>query len=280
MTHDLNGKVAFVTGGGRGQGRAHALAFARAGAKVAFCDFTGSFDHLAYPVNRPGDIAETERLVEAEGGECLALEADVRSLPEVQSAVDQVLDRWGRVDVAVANAGIDSYAPVQEMTAQQWQDIIDVNLTGVFNTIRAVSPQMIEQRSGSIIGISSSVGKLGTANNPAYITSKWGVIGLVKAAAVDLGPHFVRVNAVCPGYIATEMINNGTLPPMFFPGNPDATEDDVTDYVNWTVHTIPAGRLDSEEVSHAVLFLASDEARYISGSSIDVNAGWSARFTG
>ncbi|NIH82248.1 mycofactocin-coupled SDR family oxidoreductase [Amycolatopsis viridis] len=279
MTYNLDGKVAFVTGGGRGQGRSHALAFARAGAKVAFCDFTGSFDHTAYAINRPGDIAETEKLVKAAGGECLAIEADVRSLPEMERAVGEIVERWGRLDIAVANAGIDSYTPVQAMTAQQWQDTIDVNLTGVFNTIRAVSPRMVEQRSGSIVGISSSVGKVGTANNPAYIASKWGVIGLVKAAAVDLGPHFVRVNAVCPGYISTEMINNGTLPPMFFPDNPDATEDDVTSYVNWAVHTIPAGRLDSEEVSNAVLFLSSDQSRYISGSTIDVNAGWSARFT-
>ncbi|MFC5947453.1 mycofactocin-coupled SDR family oxidoreductase [Pseudonocardia lutea] len=275
----MEGKVALVTGAGRGQGRAHAVALAREGADIVAVDFNGTFDHVAYSVNHPGDLAETTRLVEATSRRCLPVECDVRSVEGMRAAVARTLAELGRIDVAVANAGIDSYAPVHEMTPEQWRDIVDVNLTGVFNTLSAVAPHMIERRRGSIIGISSSVGRLGAGNNAAYCAAKWGVIGLVKSAAIDLGPHLVRVNAVCPGYISTGMIDNGLLPPLFFPHEEAPTEEMVDQVVNERYHFIPAGRLAPEEVSAAVVFLASDEARYISGSTVDVNAGWSAAYS-
>jgi SDR family mycofactocin-dependent oxidoreductase len=275
----MNGKVALVTGAGRGQGRAHAVALAREGADVIICDFHGTFDHVEYSINDPDDLEETKRLVEGEGSKCLSFISDVRILDDLQAVVAESVSELGRIDVAVANAGIDSYAQVHQMAAEQWRDIIDVNLTGAFNTVRAVAPHMVENRRGSIIAISSSVGRLGAGNNAAYCASKWGVIGLVKSAAIDLGPHMIRVNAVCPGYISTGMIDNGLLPPLFFPHDDNPTEEMVDGVVNERFHFMPVGRLAPEEVSAAVVFLASDDARYISGSTVDVNAGWSAAYS-
>jgi SDR family mycofactocin-dependent oxidoreductase len=275
----LTGRVALVTGAGRGQGRSHAVALAREGADVVICDVNLGYKHAGYTINRPGDLAETARLVEQEDRRCLTFDANVRDFDAMQAMVDSAIGELGRLDVVVANAGIDSYAPVQEMSSEQWHDVVDTNLTGVFNTIRAAAPVMVTARTGSIVAISSAVGRIGSGNNAAYSAAKWGVIGLVKSAAIDLGPHFVRVNAVCPGYISTEMINNDLLPPLFFPHTEAPTNAMVDNVINERFHFIPVGRLPAEEVSNAVVFLASDESRFISGSTIDVSAGWSASWT-
>ena len=275
----LYGKVALVTGGGRGQGRAHAVALAQAGADIVICDVNRTFPHLAYAPNRPGDMAETVAAVEALGRRAAYHDCDVRDLDALTQVAGTTVDRFGRLDVVVANAGIDSYAPVHEMSAEQWKDITDVNLTGVFNTIRATAPHLVERGGGSIVTISSAVGKIGVGNNPAYVAAKWGVIGLTKSAAIDLGRFGVRVNAVCPGYVSTEMIDNGTLPPLFFPDAVEPTEEMVDQIIRERFTQLPVARLEPEEVSRAVVFLATDDSRYISGTTIDVTAGWSASFT-
>lgn len=277
---ELSGKVALVTGGGRGQGRSHAVAFAEAGATVAICDVVEQDPAIPYPTGRPGDLDETVRLVEKAGGRCLAEVVDVRSLADVTAFTDRVVAELGSLDVLVAQAGVLAPAPIQDMTAESWNSVVDVCLTGVFNTIRAGAPHMIAQNSGRIIATSSGQGRTGAANMANYIAAKWGVIGLVKSAAMDLGPYNITVNAVLPGNIDTPMVRNAELRALFNPDLEDPTDEDLDRKIielGW--HTLPVGLIDPVEVSHAVLFLASDRAKYVSGGTIDVSAGWAAHHT-
>jgi SDR family mycofactocin-dependent oxidoreductase len=275
----LDGKVAIVTGAGRGQGRAHAVALAREGADVVACGIEKDLPALKFTLWRPGDLDETVRLVKAEGRSAISVPADVGSYEDMEEVVNQAISAFGRVDIMVANAGIVAYNAVQDMTKAEWDVAIHVLLTGVFNSLRVVAPYFVEQQSGRFIATSSAVGKMGTAHNANYNAAKWGVIGFVKSAAIDLGRFNVTVNAICPGYVGTELLNNDLTPPLFFPDHPAPTMDMVDEWIRAHHHILPVGRLDPSEISRAVVFLASDDARYITGSTIDVSAGMSAMTT-
>ncbi len=275
----LDGKVAFITGGGRGQGRSHALTFAREGADIAFCDFNEQLATVPYSMNSEGDIEETQRLVEEQDRRCVAMQADVRDAEQVEAAVAKTIAELGKIDILCANAGMWAPSHLVDTSDELWHDTIETNLSGAFYVLRAVGRHMRERGEGRIVMTSSMCGRQGTENLGAYCAAKWGVIGLVKTAAMELGPHNVAVNAVCPTFVDTGMINHDHYNRMFRPDLDDPTRETSEEIVR-TLHKLPVASYPPEEISNAVLFLASDQARYVSGSALDVSAGksweWSA----
>jgi SDR family mycofactocin-dependent oxidoreductase len=276
----FDGRVAFITGGARGQGRSHAVALAREGADIVICDWFGGLDTIRYPLPERGDMEQTVKLVEAEGRRCLAAEADVRDLEALEALVTQATEEFGRIDIACANAGVatTSGLPVHEMTAASWRQVIDINLTGVFNTIHAVAPGMVERRYGRIIATASMMGRTGGPHVAGYASSKWGVIGLVKSAAHDLAQFGVTVNAIAPGNVDTPMIQNEAIRKLMRPELEHPTREDAAAAFQ-RLHVIPIPWLDAEEISRGVLYLAAEEARGISGTVMSIDAGASARVT-
>jgi SDR family mycofactocin-dependent oxidoreductase len=275
----FDGKVVLVTGGARGQGRSHALAFAREGADVAFCDIASQMDSVPYRMARPEDVDETVKLVEELDRRCVAVRADVRDQGQVQVFVDQARTELGRVDVLLANAGIFSFSTIAEMTEDVWQEMIDVNLTGVYHAMRAVLPIMIEQGYGRIIATSSTAGKMGYPNVGHYAATKWGVIGLVKSVAQEVGGNGITVNAVCPTSVDTDMIQNEAAYRLFLPDAVNPTREDAAPAFQ-TLNPIPVPWIEPVDISNAMLFLASDEARYITGETLAVAAGSTATNAG
>ncbi len=275
----LDGRVALVTGGARGQGRSHAVALAREGARVVVCDACADIASIEYPMATRTDLDETAKLVAAEGQECLALEADVRELEAIDVVVAEATEMFGGVDILVANAGVSLGVPVQATSAAQWSDVIDINLTGVFNAIRAVSAGMIERRYGRIVGISSMMGRRATSNIAAYTASKWGVIGLVKAAACDLAPHGITVNAIAPGTVDTPMVQNDHLYRVVRPDLESPGPDDVAPFLAM-LNPQNEAWFPAEEITRAVLFLVEEGARSITGAVLSVDSGAAAWFTG
>ena len=273
----LDGKVALITGGARGQGRAHALALARLGCDIAACDIAGTppATTVPYPLAEPADLAETKRLVEQTGRRCLTTVTDVRESRDVQAAVDATLAAFGRIDILVANAGICSFSPVPDLTDEMWDEMIATNLTGAFKTVRAVVPTMVGQGTGRIIATASMAGRMGMANLAHYAAAKWGVIGLIKSVALEVAPHGVTANVVCPATVDTAMVHNPAMYGLFCPGQPDAARHDV-EPIYRRMNPMREPWLDPSDIAEAVAFLASDGARYISGSTLEVSMGGSA----
>jgi 3-oxoacyl-[acyl-carrier protein] reductase len=241
----LVGKVAIITGGGRGIGQATAIKFAQEGARVAVCD-----------VDEESAI-DTARIIERREGEAMAFRVDVTDKLSIQAMVEAVHARYGRIDVLVNNAGIVADAQLKKMTDEQFDRVIDINLKGTYNCTKAVVDVMLEQQSGVILNASSIVGLYGNFGQTNYAASKFGVIGMVKTWARELGKRGIRANAVCPGFVSTSIIN--TIP------------DKVIDAMETKV---PLGRLGKpEEIANAYAFLASDEASYINGAVLEVSGG-------
>ncbi len=278
VTKPFEGRVAVITGGARGQGRSHALEFARLGADIAVSDLCHDLDSVGYPLGTEDDLAETVRLVEAEGRRCVSSVTDVRDLDATIAFVEEAHGELGSVDILVANAGINALGSICSMSASEWSETIDTNLTGVFNAMRAASPFMRRQRWGRIIGVSSMMGRSSNPGIPAYVASKWGVIGLVKSVAFELAAFGVTVNAVAPGNVSTPMIHNDVLYGLMRPDLEHPTREDVEPGMT-ALHVQPVPWLEPEEITAAVVFLASEGARHITGSVIDIDAGASARFT-
>ena len=274
----LDGQVALVTGGARGQGRSHAVALAREGADVALLDLCEDVRSVDYPLATPADLDETTRLVEKEGRRCLAITADVRDLAQVESATTRTVEELGRLDVLIANAGVSAGAPIQTAAADQWRDVIAINLGGVFNSMRAAAPVMISQRYGRIVAISSMMGRGTTGGMGAYTASKWGVIGLVKSAAQDLAGFGVTVNVIAPGTVDTPMVRNDSLIRKVRPDLENPTMEDAEKFLG-LLHVQPQALIDPAEISAAVLFLVGPGAAHMTGAVLDVSAGASARVT-
>jgi 3-oxoacyl-[acyl-carrier protein] reductase len=238
-------KVAIITGAGRGIGQATALKFASEGAKVVVCDVS------------PEWIEDTVEQVGRMGGAAMGRTADVRSLPALRTMVDAVVACWGRVDCLVNNAGIVMDSQLKNMTEEQFDNVIDINLKGVYNCTRAVVDTMLKQQSGVILNASSIVGIYGNFGQTNYAASKFGVIGMMKTWARELGRKGIRANAVCPGFVETAIIKS--VPQRVI----RALEERV-----------PLGRLAKpEEIANVFAFLASDEASYINGAVIEVSGG-------
>ncbi|BBX93235.1 mycofactocin-coupled SDR family oxidoreductase [Mycolicibacterium boenickei] len=264
----LAGKVAFITGAARGQGRAEALRLAADGADIIAIDLCDQIDSVPYPLATRDDLAATVKLVEETGARIVAQQADVRDEQALQAALRTGVEQLGRLDIVVANAGI---APMQS-GSDGWRDVIDVNLTGVHNTVEAAIPIMVEQgEGGSIVLISSAAGLIGVGGGDrgslGYTAAKHGVVGLMRAYANFLAPHSIRVNTIHPTGVDTPMINN-----EFTRGWLKHIAEELnapTDFSN----ALPVQVIQSEDVANAVAWLVSDQARYITGVTLPVDAG-------
>jgi (+)-trans-carveol dehydrogenase len=274
MPGRVEGKVAFITGAGRGQGRSHAVKLAAEGADIIAIDICHDVEG-ALPMATPDDLTETVKLVEARDRRIIATQADVRDLDGLTAAVDAGVEELGRLDIVVANAGIANLGgPVEEMSQDNWKHTIDINLTGLWNTARAAIPHLIAGGRGGAIVLTSSVGGMHAMPNMShYISAKHGVIGLMRSLAVELGQHHIRVNSVLPTNVNTPMfMNEGTFK-MFRPDLENPTAADVEPIAAQFMHVLPHGWIEPEDVSNAVLFLASDESRYITGVPLPVDLG-------
>ncbi len=271
----VDGKVALVTGAGRGQGRAHALKLASEGADVIAVDIGGGqVETISYELASEADLDSTVSAVKGMGRRAVKAVADVRSLSDLQAAVDAGLSELGKIDIVCANAGIGSWAVAWEMTERQWKDMIDINLTGVFNATRAALPSMVERgEGGSVVLTSSTAGLRAYANTAHYTAAKHGVIGLMKVLAQEAGPHRIRVNAVCPTTVRTPLVINDSTFQLFAPHLEDPTEDDVREPFE-SLNILPGvAWIEPEDVSDAVLFLCSDAAKFITGVALPIDAG-------
>jgi NAD(P)-dependent dehydrogenase (short-subunit alcohol dehydrogenase family) len=244
------GRVAFITGGASGIGRATALAFARVGASVAVAD-----------VSEKGN-QETARLIEEESGRALAVKCDVSRSDDVQTALNNTIGAFGRLDFAFNNAGIEpkNPAPTADYDEEEWNRIIEIDLRGVFLCMKHEIPLILKQGGGAIVNTSSGAGIIGIQGSPAYTAAKHGVIGLTRAAALDYAAQNIRINAVCPGYIATPMMDR------FTGGTPEGRAKVISEE--------PVGRMGRpEEIAAAVLWLCSDAARFVIGHALVVDGG-------
>jgi SDR family mycofactocin-dependent oxidoreductase len=274
----LDGKVTLITGGARGQGRSHALTLAGEGADIVIVDnCIVDVAYQMYPGGTTQQLEETQRLVEAKGRRCIAIIGDVRNIQDLQDAAARAVSDLGGLDIAVANAGIaPALNKLGDVDPECWDLVIDINLTGVYNTIRAVLPEMISKQSGRIIATSSMAGRAGYPNAGPYCASKWGVIGLIKAVAGDYGPFGITANAVCPTNVNSPMIHNDNTYSHFAPDLEHPTRQQVEERMKMA-HPLGVPYVEPEDVSQAILFLASDAARYISGEALTVSAGMIAR---
>ena len=281
MAGRVQGKVALITGGARGQGRAHALALAREGADIAICDLAGSggASDPTVPYDLPGsdDLERTRAEVEALGVRCVAHAADVTRFDQLEAFVAATLAGLGRIDVVVANAGILSGGvPSWELTEQQWDRMMEVNLKGVWLTAKATVPHLLAQGSGSVIMTSSIGGLVGTPGISHYVASKHAVIGYMRSLANEVGAQGIRVNAICPGGVDNAMMNN---PAMFrtMSGGVEGTRETMLEGVA-RAHLLPGGLIANEDIANAVVWLASDEARWVTGVALPVDAGIYVKF--
>lgn len=279
-------RVAVITGAARGIGRATAAAFARAGYRVAGADIAAlASSAMDYEPATPEDLAETGRLVEEAGAEWLPVVFDQRDMAAVRDGFAQVSDRFGGVDVVFANAGVQGFASLLKMSDELWQDQIDINLTGTANVLRVAAPLLIERGGGRIIITSSTQGQHGTLDGSGYSASKWGLIGLMKSAALDLGQYGITVNAVIPGLIDTKLTRHeDRYAQIIRSGGDEPTGDLATDEETAAAaqrKKLPLGVpwVEPEDVAPLVVFLASEEARMVSGTSFAATGGDSANIT-
>jgi SDR family mycofactocin-dependent oxidoreductase len=269
---DGTSRVALVTGAGRGQGRSHALALARAGVDIVGFDICRSIDTVPYDMATLDDLKATATEVEKLGRRFVTVEGDVRSSDDLEGAVAQAKDEFGRIDVLVANAGIWALAPLWQMTEAQWQDMIDVNLSGVWRTLRAVIPTMISQQRGAIVLTASVNGLEAGAGYAHYVAAKHGVIGLMRNTALELGQFGIRCNAVCPGFVDTAMNDWQGAHDMMIGGPGGTPEDRRVGAFGWSA-IAGQGMLPAEAISEAVVWLCSDSASRISGVALPVDSG-------
>ena len=274
MPGRVEGKVAFITGAARGQGRSHAIRLAQEGADIIAIDLCRQIDTVPYPMSTPDDLAETVKEVEALDRRIAATEADVRDFAAVKAAVDEGVAQFGRLDIVSANAGISSIGgPSESMSEQQWRDMIDTNLTGVWHTAKAAIPHIkAGGRGGSIILTSSAAGLMGYPNVSHYVSAKHAVVGLMRTLALELAADKIRVNSLHPTQVNTPMIMNEPTFKLFAPDNPNPTMDDFTP-ISQAMNALPIPWVEPVDISNALLFLASDEGRYITGVTLPVDAG-------
>ncbi|BBX17017.1 short-chain dehydrogenase/reductase [Mycolicibacterium duvalii] len=258
---NLEGKVAFITGAARGQGRAHAVRLAADGANIIALDICHDIDSIDYPQATPDDLQETVKLVEDQGRRIIARQADVRDADAVEQAVTEGVGEFGCLDIVIANAGVVRLS-ADDNARQTFRDIIDVNLIGAWNTVQAATPALIDGgRGGSIVVTSSSAGLKGTgtdrAGGQAYTASKRGLVGLMQVWANELAQYSIRVNTVHPTGVATGMVMNETMAKLFEAGDTA---------VSAMENALPVQILMPEDIANAVAFLVSDEAKFITGS--------------
>jgi len=263
----LDGKVVFITGAARGQGRSHAVRLAQEGADIIAVDICGQIASVPYAMSTADDLEQTVKEVESEGRRIVARQADVRDASALCRAFDEGTAELGPVEIVLANAGIGPMSP--EPTDQDWVDVIGVNLTGVYNTGRAAIPSMVARgQAGSIVLTSSTGGLMGVGTNEpgllGYTAAKHGVVGLMRSWANYLAPHNIRVNSVAPTACRTPMVINDALAQVF------ATNPQLATGMS---NALPVDMVEPIDVSNAIAWLVSDDARYITGTVIPVDAG-------
>ena len=278
MAGNLEGKVAFITGAARGQGRSHAVTLARRGADIIAVDLCKQVDTVRYPLATPDDLTRTVELVEEIGGRIVATQADVRDFGALQAALNQGVDEFGRLDVVSANAGILSFGRLEELDEVTWQDVIDINLTGVWHTVKAAIPHLRAAGGGSIILTSSAGGVRAMENIGHYSAAKHGLIGMMRTLAKELASDMVRVNIVLPTAVDTDMIHNNFTYELFAPDLSEAERTrEVLESRFAGDNLLPIPWVDAADISNAIAWLASDEARYVTGVLLPVDGGLLAK---
>jgi SDR family mycofactocin-dependent oxidoreductase len=269
----FDGKVVLITGAARGQGRSHAVRFAEEGADVIAVDLCAQIDSVPYPMATPQDLADTVHAVEALDRRILAVTADVRDHAAMSAAVSKGVAELGRLDFVLANAGIGSIGLEDPDPVGSFRDVIDTNLTGVWNTVRAALPVLVDQGQGGSVVLTSSTAGLkavggSTGGGEAYVASKHAVLGLMRSFATTYAPHNIRVNAVLPTGVATPMVLNDVLATIL---------RESPESLNVTPNLLPVELIDSADVTHAIAFLCSDEARYVTGVALPIDGGFLTR---
>jgi SDR family mycofactocin-dependent oxidoreductase len=265
MSGRVAGKVAFITGAARGQGRSHALRLAEEGADIIAVDAVTDYASVPYPMAGQADLDETRALVAARGRRIVAAQADVRDQPQLRAVLDKGVAELGRLDIVVANAGICTAQAWDDVSSEVWNDTIDTNLTGVWNTIVVAAPHLVAGGGGSVIATSSAAGIKGLPFFGPYVAAKHGIVGIARSLANELACHHIRVNTLHPAGVETAMsaglhgldeliARNPTLGPIF-------------------MNSLPVEMVDAQDVSNAVVFLASDEARYVTGLEFTIDGG-------
>lgn len=262
----LDRQVALITGAARGQGRSHALALAAEGADIVACDVPRPMTSLTYPLAGKEDLLETVRLVEQAGRRCLAQPLDVRDAAELDAAVERTVKEFGRLDIAVVNAGVVSTGPLAEVSDEAWDELVSTNLGGTFHTLRSVIPVMRRQRYGRVVVTASMGGRMGIPNLAAYNATKWGVIGLAKSLALEVAKEGITVNVVCPTTVQTPMVQ------------PDPDSDVPDDLIRQFLRSnpVPQPWLQPQDVTRAVMYLVTDPG-VMTGSVLEIGLGSSAR---
>lgn len=270
----LEGKVAFITGAARGQGRSHAIRLAQEGADIIAVDICGQIDTVPFPMATPEDLQQTVKDVEALDRRIVAVQADVRDYAALKAAVDDGVAQLGRLDIVSANAGIGSTgARAEDLSEESWHDVVGTNLTGVWHTAKVAIPHLkAGGRGGSIILTSSVAGLKGMENIASYVAAKHGVVGLMRALALELAPDMIRVNSIHPTTVGTPMVLNDSTFRLFRPDLEHPTAEDASAAFR-TLNVLPLDWVEAIDISNALLFLASDEARYITGVPLPVDAG-------
>ena len=273
----LEGQVALISGAARGQGRNHAVRLAERGVDIITFDVTESLETVPYGGATEADLEETVRLVEAQGRRIVARKADVRDLDAVRAVVDEGVGELGRLDIVIPNAGIASFAQARDMADQMWKEMIDINLNGVWHTIHSALPHLkADGTGGSIVLIGSVASFKGIQNLVHYVACKHALVGMTKALAAELGPERIRVNLIAPGNVDTPMVVNEAtmsliLPEIEHPTREDAEREGSPFY---DTQALPTAWLEAQDITNAILFLVSDEARFLTGAAIPVDAGY------
>jgi SDR family mycofactocin-dependent oxidoreductase len=274
MPGRVAGKVAFITGAARGQGRSHAIRLAQEGADIIAVDVCEDIPTVPFGGATEADLAETVKQVEALDRRIVARKADVRDYAGLKAALDEGVAELGRLDIVCANAGIVSFAPTAELTEDQWTTMLNVNLTGVWRTTKAATPHLIAGgRGGSMILTSSTAGLKAVPNLGHYVAAKHGVVGLMRTLALELAPHSIRVNTVNPGNVNTPMVHNEFTYKLFMPDVEHPTREQFEALLGKAPTMLPAPWAEASDISDAILFLASDESRFITGVALPVDLG-------
>jgi SDR family mycofactocin-dependent oxidoreductase len=270
---ELEGQVAFISGAARGQGRNHAVRLAREGVDIVAVDICRQMDTVPYPMASPADLAETARLVEGEGRKVVSMEVDVRDLSALETAASAGMEAFGRLDIVVANAGISSPAPTLHMSEADWDDMIDVNLTGVWKTVKATAPHVVAGgRGGSLVLISSLAAMAANPNTAHYSAAKAGLVALMQVLAKELAPQRIRVNTIHPTTVATDMVLNEATYRLFRPDLENPTRADF-EKAALTLNRLPVAAVESDDITEALLYLVKSSGRYVTGTTHLVDAG-------
>ncbi|MCI0558688.1 MAG: mycofactocin-coupled SDR family oxidoreductase [Nitrososphaera sp.] len=265
----LDNKVALVTGAARGQGRSHCLALAKEGAHIAALDICRDLSAMSYTLGTRKELAEVAEQVTTLGREAFVVEADISKGDETGAAIEAVIARFSRIDILINNACIGAgMAPAHQVSEEIWDMMLAVNLKGVWLCCKYVIPYMIKRKSGKIVNVASIAGLKALANGAPYIAAKHGVIGLTKTLAIELAPYNINVNAVCPGTVDTEMFRA-------LARELGLTTDAAVE--QFTQHNLFPGLIPAEDISRAVVWLASDDSRFVTGHALPVDAGWLAK---